>query len=276
MGRGFIEQIHVSDRIAFLRAIDSLRLDSERSAVDIRLERTSADGAQFAHIYCEMTPIRDAEGNLLAIVAQSRDVSEEARLQAEAAAKAAHAESANDAKTRFLAAVSHELRTPLNAILGFSDVLAGEYFGKLGKRSPARIRVADPSIRHASSSVVNTMLDISKIEAGRYELLSNRSVRRGDRACEAMLSHQAREKRRAADEPRHPFGRRDQCRPARLPANPHQSHRQRHQVYRRGGLVTGDAALEGNMLKLTVSDTGNRDRSGQAANARPTFRPDSE
>ncbi|AGG73581.1 Putative sensor histidine kinase [Sinorhizobium meliloti 2011] len=256
-GRGFIEQIHVSDRIAFLRAIDSLRLDSERSAVDIRLERTSADGPQFAHIYCEMTPLRDAEGNLLAIVAQSRDVSEEARLQAEAAAKAAHAESANDAKTRFLAAVSHELRTPLNAILGFSDVLAGEYFGKLeNDRQREYVSLIHQSGTHLLS-VVNTMLDMSKIEAGRYELLLEPfRVAEAIAACEAMLSHQAREK-----------GVRLTSRVTRSVGEINADQRAFQQILinlignaikftDRGGLVTVDAALEGNMLKLTVSDTG--------------------
>ncbi|MGZ2375409.1 cell cycle sensor histidine kinase DivJ [Sinorhizobium medicae] len=256
-GRGFIEQIHVSDRIAFLRAIDSLRLDSERTAVDIRLERTSADGPQFAHFYCEMTPLRDAEGNLLAIVAQSRDVSEGARLQAEAAARAAHAESANDAKTRFLAAVSHELRTPLNAILGFSDVLAGEYFGKLeNDRQREYVSLIHQSGTHLLS-VVNTMLDMSKIEAGRYELLREPfRVAEAIAACEAMLSHQAREK-----------GVRLASRVTRSVGEINADQRAVQQILinlvgnaikftDRGGLVTVDAAREGALLKLTVSDTG--------------------
>ena len=81
------------------------------------------------------------------------------------------ADTANDAKTRFLAAVSHELRTPLNAILGFSDILAGEYFGKLeNDRQREYVALINQSGAHLLS-VVNTMLDMSKIEAGRYELM---------------------------------------------------------------------------------------------------------
>jgi len=258
-GRGFIEQIHVSDRIAFLSALDSLRQESDRAAVDFRLERISvpAEGPQFAYMRCEMTPLRDAEGRLLAIVAQSRDISEEARLRAEAAAKAQHAESANDAKTRFLAAVSHELRTPLNAILGFSDVLAAEYFGKLeNDRQREYVSLIHRSGTHLLS-VVNTMLDVSKIEAGRYELLREPfRVAEAIAACEAMLSHQAREK-----------GVRLASRIMRSVGEINADQRAFQQILINlvgnaikftdpGGLVTVDAELDGAMLKVTVSDTG--------------------
>lgn len=258
-GRGFLEQIHVSDRITFLRAIDALRQDGERSAVDIRLERpsVSAEGAQFVYMRCEMAPLRDAEGRLVAIVAQSRDVSDEARFRAEAAEKAAHAESANDAKTRFLAAVSHELRTPLNAILGFSDVLAGEYFGRLeNDRQREYVSLIHRSGTHLLS-VVNTMLDVSKIEAGRYELVPEPfQAVDAIAACEAMLSHQAQEK-----------GVRLTSRVTLAVGEVNADQRAFQQILinlignaikftDRGGLVTVDAENEGALLKLTVSDTG--------------------
>ncbi|WP_041413889.1 MULTISPECIES: ATP-binding protein [Sinorhizobium] len=258
-GCGFIEQIHVSDRISFLKAIDALRQGGECSAVDIRLERpsTSADGVQFVHMRCEMTPLRDAEGRLMAIIAQSRDVSNEARLRAEVAAKAAHAESANDAKTRFLAAVSHELRTPLNAILGFSDVLSGEYFGRLeNDRQREYVSLINQSGMHLLS-VVNTMLDVSKIEAGRYELVPEPfRVADAIAACEAMLSHQAREK-----------GVMLASRVTRAVGEINADRRAVQQILinlvgnavkftDKGGLVTIDAEVDGALLKLTVSDTG--------------------
>ncbi len=258
-GRGLIEQIHISDRISFLKAIDALRQDGECSAVDIRIERpsASADAPQFVHMRCEMTPLRDAEGRLMAIIAQSRDVSDESRLRAEVAAKAAHAESANDAKTRFLAAVSHELRTPLNAILGFSDVLSGEYFGKLeNDRQREYVSLIHRSGTHLLS-VVNTMLDVSKIEAGRYELVPEPfRVADAVAACEAMLSHQAREK-----------GVRLTSRVTRSVGEINADQRALQQILinlvgnavkftDKGGLVTVDAEIDGAMLKLTVSDTG--------------------
>ena len=106
----------------------------------------------------------------------------------EAQSRAADAESANDAKSRFLAAVSHELRTPLNAILGFSDILLGEYFGKFeNERQREYVGLVRDSGAHLLS-VVNTMLDMSKIEAGRYELMLEAfDIGASVRSCEAML-----------------------------------------------------------------------------------------
>lgn len=87
---------------------------------------------------------------------------EKARLQAE---------EANRAKTEFLANMSHDLRTPLNAILGFSEMMRSEAFGPLGDRRYAEY-VED--IHHSGSlliSLINDLLDISKVEAGKYELV---------------------------------------------------------------------------------------------------------
>src|SRR6202048_5163907 len=80
------------------------------------------------------------------------------------------AEAANIAKSRFLAQMSHELRTPLNAILGFSEVMKGEIFG--AHAVPA---YKDYSADIHNSGVhllnlINEILDLSRIEAGRYEL----------------------------------------------------------------------------------------------------------
>jgi len=129
------------------------------------------------------------------VIAQLRDVSVEQQLRQEAQNRAADARSANDAKSRFLAAASHELRTPLNAILGFSDILLGEYFGKLeNDRQREYVGLVRESGAHLLS-VVNTMLDMSKIEAGRYELcLEPFDIASVVRSCEAMLALQAKSK----------------------------------------------------------------------------------
>ena len=80
------------------------------------------------------------------------------------------AEDANLAKSKFLATMSHELRTPLNAILGFSEVMKNEVFGPHAS-APYREYSADI---HASGqhllNLINEILDLSRIEAGRYEL----------------------------------------------------------------------------------------------------------
>ena len=80
------------------------------------------------------------------------------------------AEAASRAKSEFLAHMSHELRTPLNAILGFSEIMDQEYFGPLGSpRYTEYNRNVLDSARHLLS-LINDILDLSKIEAGRYEL----------------------------------------------------------------------------------------------------------
>src|SRR6202008_3922889 len=91
----------------------------------------------------------------------SKAISDEARRRAEGA---------NIAKSRFLAQMSHELRTPLNAILGFSEVMKSEIFG------PHHV----PAYKDYSNDIhnsgvhllglINEILDLSRIEAGRYEL----------------------------------------------------------------------------------------------------------
>ncbi len=93
---------------------------------------------------------------------------EQARLNSDEARR--RAESANLAKSRFLATMSHELRTPLNAILGFSEVMKGELFGP---HSVPTYREYAADIHMSGQHLlmlINEILDLSRVEAGRYEL----------------------------------------------------------------------------------------------------------
>jgi two-component system, cell cycle sensor histidine kinase PleC len=104
---------------------------------------------------------RAEKDSLIAELEQAKAISDEARQRAEAA---------NISKSRFLAQMSHELRTPLNAILGFSEVMKTEVFGEH----------AVPAYKEYSGDIhnsgvhllglINEILDLSRIEAGRYEL----------------------------------------------------------------------------------------------------------
>src|ERR1700749_3895968 len=98
---------------------------------------------------------------LIGELEQAKSISDEARHRAE---------SANVAKSRFLAQMSHELRTPLNAILGFSEVLKSEIFG--GHAVPV-YKEYSADIHNSGVhllNLINEILDLSRIEAGRYEL----------------------------------------------------------------------------------------------------------
>ena len=89
---------------------------------------------------------------------------------AEALRKRYEAEAANSAKTNFLANMSHELRTPLNAILGFSDIIASQTLGpEAGARYAEYARDIHASGSHLLS-LINDLLDIAKIEAGKMEI----------------------------------------------------------------------------------------------------------
>lgn len=90
-------------------------------------------------------------------------------LQRMVSEKTAQLEQANRHKSEFLTNMSHELRTPLNAIIGFSDVLREQYFGQLNDKQMEYARDIHESGQHLLS-LINDILDLSKIEAGRMEL----------------------------------------------------------------------------------------------------------
>lgn len=196
--KGFLDQIHVSDRILFLQVVDAMRQGEKGASINLRFETRGTDEdarSQFVHRRLMLSAIVGRSGEFAGFLSQMLDNADQEASARALAVRAEEANSANEAKTRFLAAVSHELRTPLNAILGFSDILAGEYFGKLeNDRQREYVALINQSGNHLLA-VVNTMLDMSKIEAGRYELAcEDFPAAAAVSACEAMLSLQAKNK----------------------------------------------------------------------------------
>jgi len=109
-----------------------------------------------------VSTVLDSLGRNLGAVEVFRDISKEEEL-------IRGTQLASQAKSNFLASMSHELRTPMNAILGFSEVLSEEYFGPLNDKQ--REYVSDIlSSGNRLLSLINDVLDLSKVEAGKMEL----------------------------------------------------------------------------------------------------------
>jgi signal transduction histidine kinase len=106
---------------------------------------------------------------LKTFASQSALAIQNARLFREIEAKGRQLEVASQHKSEFLANMSHELRTPLNAIIGFSEVLTERMFGELNEKQDEYLKDIYASGTHLLS-LINDILDLSKIEAGRMEL----------------------------------------------------------------------------------------------------------
>ncbi|MGE5476043.1 MAG: ATP-binding protein [Bacteroidales bacterium] len=137
----------------------------------VRFE-TSHPGADnhVAHIDFSLKPVTDESGRVIYIIPEGRDITHLKHAQQELMAAKVQAESANRAKSAFLAAISHELRTPLNAVIGFSETIMEQVFGPLDNARYAEyvemIHTAGSHLR----DVIEDILDVARIETGEVGL----------------------------------------------------------------------------------------------------------
>ena len=180
LGHGLFDRVHVADRPAYLTALSDAARGGEERSVEFRLRKDMTRGdelglsGQVDFIWVEMRcrPLeqagpRDAAAEVVAVMREvtDRKIQEQALDLARSAA-----EQADAAKTRFLATMSHELRTPLNAIIGFSEMIVQEQALML---DPACRREYAQLINDSGQhllTVVNGILDISKMESGNFEI----------------------------------------------------------------------------------------------------------
>lgn len=169
-GPGLLENIHLHDRVAVARALDECHAAGTPGHAEFRLaggrtDRTAGD--RWYEMRC--WPSGDDDG---AVISTIRDISAWRRREDELRGNREKAESASAAKGLFLANMSHELRTPLNAILGFSELLQSNAMASM---PPERHREYVELIHSSAShllNVLNDILDMSKIEAGKYEIIA--------------------------------------------------------------------------------------------------------
>ena len=146
----------VAERLErFYRDVPTIKERVTPSGRILQIRRHAMPGGAVISVYSDITEIKVSERKLI-----------QARSQAE---------TANRSKSDFLANMSHELRTPLNAIIGFSEIISRELFGPIGNEKYLEyIKDIHNSSLHLLS-IINDVLDMSKIEAGKLEL-SQRAV----------------------------------------------------------------------------------------------------
>lgn len=174
-GTGLIDRMHVLDRPAYLTAFAAANSDGKARTIEVRMRRDvlgmPAGVPQFAWIEVALSPVMEdgVRERRFEVVALLRDVTERKDHEEEMRRARKLAEEASMAKSHFLATIGHELRTPLNAIVGFSEMMSSGVVGDLPPAHKEYATLIHQSGRHLIE-VVNMLLDMSRIEAGRFEL----------------------------------------------------------------------------------------------------------
>jgi cell cycle sensor histidine kinase DivJ len=259
-GHGLFDRVHVADRPAYLTALSDAARGGEARSVEFRLRRDAVRGqnisADFIWVEMRCRPFEQAQAEA-EVVAVMRDVTDrKVQEQALELARTA-AEQADASKTRFLATMSHELRTPLNAIIGFSEMIVQEDVLMIdAARRKEYAQLINDSGQHLLS-VVNGILDMSKMESGNFEISPEPFAPRAALVnCCNLLALKARENgvdlvTRAPEDLPDMTGdpRAFKQIVLNLVANA-------IKFTERGGNVTVQASVEGPRLILRVTDTG--------------------
>jgi two-component system, cell cycle sensor histidine kinase DivJ len=255
---GLFERVHVADRPAYLTALaDAASLGEER-ALEFRIQRDAGANRprQFVWVEMQCRPLDCSGGTTHEVVAVLRDINKRKSQERAFEAAHSHSERASAAKSRFIATMSHELRTPLNAVIGFSEIMMNSSPELGTTRRMEYSRLINASGQHLLS-VVNGILDASKIETGNFAFAPEPFAPIPEiESCAGLLALKARE---AGVDLKMRLGR-------DLP-DITADRRAFHQILinlisnavkftPRGGHVTIGAACEAQRLNLSVEDTG--------------------
>jgi signal transduction histidine kinase len=176
VGRSILDQavIHVDDLAAAIADFPAAREPQQRfgnrTTLAVPLVRENKAFGVILMRRREVRPFSEKQIELVKTFADQATIAiENVRLFNEIQDKSRQLELANKHKSEFLANMSHELRTPLNAVIGFSEVLIERMFGDLNDKQAEYVNDIHDSGKHLLS-LINDILDLSKVEAGRMEL----------------------------------------------------------------------------------------------------------
>lgn len=175
IGSGLFGRVHVADRPAFLTTLADAAFSGNVHSLEFRIQGNigAQRSGQFVWIEMRCRPFKRVPGGDenagQDVVAVLRDISERKAHEELLETARLESEQASAARNRFIATLGHELRTPLNAIIGFSEMLTNGVLKISAADQVEYAKLINNSGRHLLS-VVNGMLDASKIEAGHFEL----------------------------------------------------------------------------------------------------------
>ena len=162
--------------------------------IPVHLSRTAGGEPEQRFVDFVYYPITEADGTRTGVVAHGSDVTDHVLSRREAQRARQEAEEASRAKSQFMANMSHEIRTPINAIVGYTDLLALGITGPVTEEQRVQLERVRSSSQHLLS-LVEDVLDVAKVEAGRMEVERERCLVSGTVAATlALIGPQAHER----------------------------------------------------------------------------------
>lgn len=161
------QMIHHHDSGRMMQVFQRAIIEQNDYDLDFRIQR--ADG-EVRHIRCEGRCEIDSDDDVVALYGIMQDITEVSQRERDLVKAKESVERAYAAKTQFLANMSHELRTPLNAIIGFSEMMERQLLGPIGTEKYLEYIGGIRQSGEHLLDLISDILDMSKIEAGKYEL----------------------------------------------------------------------------------------------------------
>ncbi|WP_052700165.1 ATP-binding protein [Methylocucumis oryzae] len=161
----WLSVVHPDDRHLLKQLIFTIENNQTPTPIEFRLKNSASD---IRTIYCAATAVREGD-HIIKVTGVNWDISDRKKAELALATAKEQAEHANKAKSQFLANMSHEIRTPLNAIIGFTELLSEQI------KEPKHLSFVQ-TIQSAGQNLlalINDILDLSKIEAGKLNIEKN-------------------------------------------------------------------------------------------------------